>query len=417
MITIGPPSIEGRTVREIVDDDPGQVTEVWCRKLLRNLLQSLQRQYAMHVPHLPITPDTVLIHDNGLPLLMPCTADAAVSGVADDLPALAKIIHYAITGELEPMGPLQGRRLPDYSASLIAAVDRCMASDPAQRPRSIDELRSILGIVAVAQVPMVRTQAPRPRAQRLNTPLTPTMAPRPTPPAWWVDPQRQAWAACMAAIVLLGILLVFFSLRDSARVAETIHARRQGPGVPYTGAQPPALSPPAPRGREPGRLDRALAPASRTPAIAGRTGFHAGEVRTPPAGTPGVPANARTVARNNLVQEGSRVRAGPMAADPAQANGRNVPIATSAGTGQPAEALPAAAPPASAIVFKLQIAPWGTVYVDGIERGVSPPNKRLVLGPGRHTVTVRNPNFLERVIDVDTTRADARIVVDFNEEP
>jgi hypothetical protein len=51
--------------------------------------------------------------------------------------------------------------------------------------------------------------------------------------------------------------------------------------------------------------------------------------------------------------------------------------------------------------------------VDGVDRGVSPPVKRLVLAPGRHTIRVANPNFHDRVLEVDTARGDGRIAIDF----
>ena len=71
------------------------------------------------------------------------------------------------------------------------------------------------------------------------------------------------------------------------------------------------------------------------------------------------------------------------------------------------------ASPNAGATYRLQIQPWGTVYVDGIDRGVSPPVKRLQLPPGRHTIRVTNPNFQEHVLDVDTASGDGRIVVDF----
>jgi hypothetical protein len=159
--TIGAePHLEGRTVRDIVEYSPGQVNEVWCRKILRQVLQSLELQYAMHMPHRPITPDTIVFHDNGEPLLVP-TEGAAVDGaVADDLAALARVVHYAVTHELAPMGPLAGRAgLDGYSASLKAAIDRCMADDPAARPQTIEALRELLGIVPPALPAGARAEA------------------------------------------------------------------------------------------------------------------------------------------------------------------------------------------------------------------------------------------------------------------
>jgi hypothetical protein len=85
-----------------------------------------------------------------------------------------------------------------------------------------------------------------------------------------------------------------------------------------------------------------------------------------------------------------------------------------AGAGATATVAPGMANPNASATYQLQIQPWGTVYVDGVDRGVSPPIKRLQLAPGRHTVRVTNPNFQERVLDVDTAAGDGRIVVDFS---
>ncbi|QNB00480.1 hypothetical protein [Massilia sp. Se16.2.3] len=35
--------------------------------------------------------------------------------------------------------------------------------------------------------------------------------------------------------------------------------------------------------------------------------------------------------------------------------------------------------------------------MNGVARGVSPPVKRLTLGPGKHTIRIVNPNFPEHV--------------------
>ena len=66
-------------------------------------------------------------------------------------------------------------------------------------------------------------------------------------------------------------------------------------------------------------------------------------------------------------------------------------------------------------VYRLQVQPWGVVYVDGVDRGVSPPVKRLTLTPGRHTIRITNPNFHERVLDIDTATGNGVIAVDFTE--
>ena len=142
--------LEGRSVRDVVEYSHEQVNDVWCRKILRKILQSLELQYAMQMPHRDITPDTIVFHANGEPLLISNDIDAAPapdSREADDLTALARVLHYAITQELAPTGPLDGR-VDGYSAALIATIDACMDPDPARRPRRVDAVRSALGIVA-----------------------------------------------------------------------------------------------------------------------------------------------------------------------------------------------------------------------------------------------------------------------------
>ena len=146
--TLGPEQqhLEGRSVRDIVEYSPEQVNEVWCRRIFRQILQSLELQYAMHMPHRAITPDTIVFHDNGEPLLTPLDIGPPDDREAEDLTALARVLHYAITQELVPAGPLQGR-VDGYSDALLAAVDRCMDPDPAHRPQTIAALRELLGMV------------------------------------------------------------------------------------------------------------------------------------------------------------------------------------------------------------------------------------------------------------------------------
>ncbi|KLU35426.1 hypothetical protein AB595_18625, partial [Massilia sp. WF1] len=225
--------LEGRTVRDIVEHDPVQVNEVWCRKIFRQLLQSLELQYAMHMPHRAITPDTVVFHDNGEPLLLPSelAADGAEQGEAADLTALARVVHYAITRELIPAGPLRGRAPEGYSESLITAVDRCMSANAAERPRTVDELRHILGIVSLGpSMPGAVTIPAAPAIMPAGLAPAPAAAPAAVEadalPSFMHAPaaartggltrwQRWAIAAGGAAVLLAIALAVFAELRDS----------------------------------------------------------------------------------------------------------------------------------------------------------------------------------------------------------
>jgi hypothetical protein len=409
-LTTGPEQqhLEGRTVRDIVEHDPAQVNEVWCRKIFRQLLQSLELQYAMRMPHRAITPDTVVFHDNGEPLLLPTAVDDAEPDEAADLTALARLVHFAITRELAPGGPLHGRQLEGYSDSLVTAVDRCMYGDAAVRPRSIDELRHILGIVSLGPVapailppdePAVMTApvaAPVPvpldapfaatgpdvKIMSAAVPAAATAAPAGDPlPSFMREAdagkprlargltrwQRWALAGGGGALLLAVALALFAELRDSGSYDHIVLT------LPQTGDQ--------------AHSDAASAP--------------------PPL------AQAETQASAPLppapVQDNSAEPAAPQPQDGAPAvAARNLP---------PAAAKPDVAGPAASATYRLQIQPWGVVYVDGVDRGVSPPVKRLVLPPGRHTIRIANPNFHDRVLEVDTSAGGGQIAVDFSDEP
>jgi hypothetical protein len=43
--------------------------------------------------------------------------------------------------------------------------------------------------------------------------------------------------------------------------------------------------------------------------------------------------------------------------------------------------------------------------------------KRLVLAPGRHAIRIANPNFHDRVLDVDTSAGGGQIAINFRDEP
>jgi len=387
----------GRTVREIVEHHPELVSEVWCRKVFRQLLQLLERQYAMQSPHRVITPDTVFIQDDGSLLLLPSLISDPMPEVADDLTALARIVHYAITQEVVPTGPLHGRAPEGFSASLINAIDRGMAFDPARRPRTINELRDLLGIVPFRPAPLTRHQmralqaGPAPRTPR------PAQAQGAVPkkPGY-----RRYWAWAGAAI-LLGTALAMLANQSRQpafeHLAQTLPAGREapraGPGTPL--APPPTAPDPQPG------ASLAQVPAGPVPATPAPT------KTAPPKEQAGMPPG----------QAAATAPASAPSRKPVREAGRETVQAT------PAQPAPVPAPPAAAAlkkandegaVFTLRIQPWGRVYVDGVERGISPPIKRLALAPGRHVVLVANPGSRDRVLEVDTAGGDGSIAVDFD---
>ena len=319
--------IEGRTVRDIAERSPALVNEVWCRKILRQLLQSLDAQYTHDGPHRLIMPDTIVVQANGDAVLLP-DPDANPDfqpEIAADLRALAAVIHYAITHEMPAAGPLMGRGLEGYSDSLLGAVDRCMAPNKSQRPQTVSELRDLLGMVSVGLL--------KPSAAAPAAPVPPAAPVAPAPviakPADLV-PKASArkWLWLIIAAVLLAAAL--YIVREHG--AEKL--------VGATASVP------------------AAAPAADT---------------TAPASAP------------------------PPDTAPAPATVAEAPPATPEPAAQPTITATATA------TYRLNVKPWGTIYVDGKRRGVSPPMKRLVLQAGRHTVMVENPGFADHIVELNST--------------
>src|SRR5690606_21597571 len=58
--------------------------------------------------------------------------------------------HYAITAELPPEGPLGPRLYDDYSPVLTNGLDRCLGPNLRLRPKTVDDMRTLLGIEAAA---------------------------------------------------------------------------------------------------------------------------------------------------------------------------------------------------------------------------------------------------------------------------
>jgi hypothetical protein len=421
--SIGPAQqhLEGRSVRDIVEYSPEQVNEVWCRKIFRQILQSLELQYAMHMPHRAITPDTIVFHDNGEPLLIPLDVTPEEAREAEDLNALARVVHYAITCELAPTGPLEGR-VEGYSDSLINAVDRCMDPDPARRPQSIEALRDLLGIVPLGppvgaavgahmkplfddetsdtadDVPQHAPDAAPPAAPPPAEPDRPAFMQKDERPGHerpgherpgHERPRRsislnhrQRWAIAGGVGVLFVALALatFAEMRDSGSFDHIVLTLPQRADAPQ--GQSPASNPAPPT------------PTYITDDPPGATA--AASTTAPPAAAPaGAPAEgpAPLVAAPDAVPPGAAAPARP---------------ATDAH-------LPGVVVTPEGNVYKLKIQPWGVVYVDGVDRGVSPPVKRLTLAPGRHTIRVTNPNFHDRVLDIDTASAGGQIAIDFND--
>lgn len=405
LIGVKQSSCAGRTVRDIVEHNPEQVSEVWCRNIFRQLLQVLERQYSLQLPHRVISPDTVIFHDDGSPALLPSLISDPKPDLADDLTALARTVHYAITREPIPAAPLHGRALEGYSESLMTAIDRSLAFDPARRPRTIGELRDLLGIVAfkpalrAGQVALVTHVSPRGTMAR----AAPARHP---PPSARLRKRHRYWTAAgiLLAIGAGGVAVLYrpAGIEFLAPVPPSAHvvpgaAQGRYPEVPAIAGTVPA-APPRPDGHE-DTLSR--------------------EARVLPNGQATLPAQGGPAPAERHIEARSGTPAPRNSSPRASPPTRAVELPATDRLPAPSQAAPAPAAqsPAADAVFSLRIRPWGIVYVDGVRRGISPPLKQLVLAPGRHTLRVTNPEAGNRMLGVDTAGGGGHIDVDFDRRP
>lgn len=411
-----PQQLDGRTVREIVEYNHEMVSEPWCRRIIRQVLQSLEVQYGMNVPHRRITPDSLHILEAGDPMLVPGYSELPDTAVpadyeARDLYDLAAVMHYAISQELAPVTQLRTLGLPEYSESFLAALDRCLSPDPAVRPQTIEQMRGLLGIAVIAPKPPISlppiddepvapvvplpmaTPTPPPAPEPVRAP-EPVPVPKPAPaaaPAPGPLPMRAAanastpmapaptpvaarrnktrWPLIIGAIVLiLAALAALFLLMRQADLSgmKDMSALPATPEVPVPAAAPAPLVTLA---EEPPRLD---APVIDETAPRATTA-------TPPPAKPDVAVPPTAV---RLAPQGTP------------------PEAAVAGT-----------------TYKLLIQPWGTIVVDGVERGATPPLKHITLPPGEHTIRIVNPGFPEHTVTVQSVEGQSgTIELDFTEE-
>ncbi|MFL6710117.1 MAG: hypothetical protein ACJ8HI_18095 [Massilia sp.] len=332
---LSPPAV-GCTLREFVETTPQGVTDAWCRQLVAQLLRSIETQQAMGRPHRIIMPDSIVVHADGAAELLSSPEEDSEfqPPTAVDLKAIAAVLHFAITGESPPGGPLTPRAPAGLSASLLDAIDACLYGDRSRRPQTIEAMRDLLGMAQPVAAEVAPAPAPVPVA------ATPLLAPveiaPPPPPLSSAPPARASrWVLGSVAIALLAAAGYGLYQHGRQAGAESVLASTAAPAPAVADAAPLPASPAASIEPEP-----------------------AVEAAQPPA-----------------------------------------PAPESAAPATSAETVPAPAAGPATATYKLIIKPWGTVYVDGVKRGISPPLKSLTL-TGEHTIRIDNPDFHSRTITV-----------------
>jgi serine/threonine protein kinase len=421
------PLYEGQTLHEVlkVSTPPG---ESWLKAMLGPLLDALTTLHRFDCYPCNVTPDNIVMLQEGTPLLFAfgagrrTTANASgdlrhdlnpgfapieqyahdptmPEGPWTDVYAVAAVIRFAITGKPLPalaarmasdtLTPLRNAHT-DYSAAFLDAVDRGVAVLPRDRPQTIAAFRKALGIPGLGSSG-ASTMLPDASPASANAARWTTKFSGDEIPEDAVPEGTRAAISSVDQIVLPPLSLPSESAaRDGASQA-TMQSSPGGlpwkliPQVFVVGLFAFGLLVWGVLERDqpaPATVDGAPTP---PPIASGGAQPSGPPVASAPAPTLPVPAAS-----------GSTETIVPPVASPVIAD--STPKARDervAATAPSIQATPAESTPAAPRIGKvrLSIKPWGEVIVDGKSRGVSPPLKELSIPEGRHRIQIRNGEF------------------------
>ncbi|WP_426211429.1 protein kinase domain-containing protein [Massilia sp. TWP1-3-3] len=475
---------DGRTIKDIVNGSPELVNEAWCLKILKQILEALEMLYTMRILHRDVSPDNIIVQENGDAVLLDFgsarqiigdrtrgltvilkpgyapveqyAGDASLDqGAYTDIYALSAVIYFAIMKEApatsiarmvkDPIVPLAQRGVEGYSTAFLAALDKGLAVMAHERPQTIDAFRELLGIES-SGVPRARSTGNTQRFATLDRlpqqggddDVTIIAAPKTAPLPSSAPPAAAAMAAAAAAAAPKAPAAAKAPKVAKVPKPSVIHKPAPrwmsrvalgvsllviaGFGARWLLSSPSDILMPAAQGDAPAS---ALPDASSAPAAAPAPA----SAPAPAAAVP-PPAAAAEPAVDDILSPTASATAAAPAPAPALSPAPLAPTAA-ATAAAPKDApgpvsvdailapAPAPAPDIKPEVpdtasYRLAIKPWGTVYVDGKEKGVSPPLKKLVLPSGKHKIRIANPGFPDYSMDVNLAKGkSATIDYDF----
>ncbi|MFY2609994.1 serine/threonine protein kinase [Achromobacter ruhlandii] len=295
-----------------------------------------------------------------------------------DVYALCAVMHALVTGLRPPPAPerraadsyepLVSLGLTKYSPAFLGVIDRGLAMLPADRPQTLAELAAMLEISAYAETP--------PAAQKTSQAEAISAPPAPVAVAGKPRGGGRPLLALLLVLALIGAG-IYAWVRYGLGGSNAVITRSE-----LVQPNPPAIAP-AP-----------VAPAAPAPSA---------EPPAPSASQPAPPESANPGTTTSAPEAGAPVTPGSAAVPPVAP----VPVTPAEpGMSAPAPIPPAVQEPAAPavqeeapkpkpvpVLVRLDIRPWGEVWINGVARGISPPVKELRLIPGKYQVVLRNANL------------------------
>ena len=387
---------------------------------------------------------TVILKPGFAPVEQYADDESMRQGPWTDIYSLSAVMYAAITGKAppaavarmlnDPIEPLAISGREGYGTQFLEAIDRGMAVRPEIRPQTIAEFAILLGLEGVRQsrsssktaasgaAPVAAAAAapaaaPAPaQAAEIADKAAPAAAQAPAPAAEapQASPVSPAAAEKVAPVADAGKR----RSRSKAPMAEAGKttapvARGARPSNTVIGAGIAVLalmvagiawfadgSPVAPAATQLASAQAPVASQAASAASAEAAVSAAASAAQPQASDAAGSASAQAQAAAVTNAAGavaapqqSSVAAAPALASASAAANAPAPAAKAASSGA-APAVAAAEPsaPTSGTV-SIAVQPWATIYVDGVQKGITPPLKKLTLPLGEHEIRLENPNF------------------------
>ncbi|MFZ6731135.1 protein kinase domain-containing protein [Undibacterium sp. Ji42W] len=432
---------DGHTLKQIVNKRPKLVTEAWLRFIFKQILEALDTLYRSKILHRDISPDNIIVQKNGVAVLLDFGSARQIIGdmtqgmtvilkpgyapieqYADDVEmpqgswtdiyALAAVMYFAIMKSPPPISvgrvvkdtmlPLQDGEHAGFSAKFLKGIDHALAIQPQDRPQSMDEFRQLLGISSFASVRKARKGREEHTAGMAEgqehvhaLPVKDTSAVKTHRPE-----ARTAEGAAAVPAKSSKLLMPLLALAAALVVVIAYLASRQGANKPGQ----TLLAAPSPASIAASTAQSVPTPASVAVAVAA----------TAPAEKTATAASNVAAAPASVAEAADKPDPEKLAWDKLKDDNTVTPEAlnaylqqypqgkfTEAAQARLKEVKAAKAAAASKLNLKLAIKPWGTVFVDGVQQGASPPLKHLSLAAGKHKIRVTNPGFPDFITEVE----------------